>query len=116
MELSFQRLTQHPCYGVPLVLWEELVRNRRGGEIIANQGLDPSATLYMLAKQLSQVLSLSPVLHRSALPDTPEAKRIREIAPAEVVFVVIIIIVLKMVYGLDGKERQVMSGWRRKIK
>lgn len=65
-------------------------------------------TLYMLAKRLSQVFSLKLVLHSSSAPDTPDVKkevRGSENAPVEVTFVAIIVIVLKMVYGLDGKER-----------
>ncbi|KAM6495809.1 hypothetical protein JOM56_008515 [Amanita muscaria] len=71
-------------------------------------GMGGTPTLYMLAKRLSQVFPLKLVLHSSSAPDTPDVKkevRGSENAPVEVTFVAVIVIVLKMVYGLDGKER-----------
>ena len=69
---------------------------------------DYLATLYALAKRLLQVLSVSLFLHPSVVPNTPDTnyeKNGRAIVPIEVTFVAIIIMVLKMTYGLDGKAR-----------
>ena len=69
------------------------------------------ASLYSYAKQLSSVLSLPLTLHYSL---APKLKRIKQIdpehhkydnAPVEVSLVAVVIVVLKMVYGLDGKKR-----------
>ncbi|KAJ3529209.1 hypothetical protein NM688_g7884 [Phlebia brevispora] len=70
-----------------------------------------SATLYMLTKKLCGILSLPLTLHYSL---APKLKRIRQQdpehhkydnAPAEVSLVAAVVVVLKLVYGLDGKKR-----------
>ena len=71
------------------------------------------ATLYGLTKRLSSVLSLPLTLHSSLAPGLakkrkydPNAHQMDNV-PVEVSFMASCIIVLKMVYGLDGTvERQ----------
>ena len=71
-----------------------------------------SATLYTLAKKLARVLSIPLSLHRSL---ASSLKRSRQRDPnwhkhddaiPEVALVAVVIVVLKMVYGLDDKRRQ----------
>ncbi|KAF8621574.1 hypothetical protein AX15_007600 [Amanita polypyramis BW_CC] len=65
-------------------------------------------TVYGMAKRLLQVLSVPLVLHPSIAPSPPDTKLEKhryENAPMEVTFVAVIIMVLKLVYGLDGKGR-----------
>lgn len=70
------------------------------------------AQLYLLTKQLGRVLSLPTSLH-SAVPtsdiegDSSERHCHDDVSP-EVALVSTAIIVLKLVYGLDGKMRQVL--------
>ncbi|KAJ7507908.1 hypothetical protein B0H11DRAFT_1969266 [Mycena galericulata] len=78
---------------------------------VVNQGLGGSPTLYRLTKRLAAVLSLPLTLHRSLAPRLerrrgydPETHKNDSVAP-EVAFVATAIIVLKMVYGLDGELR-----------
>lgn len=71
------------------------------------------AQLYLLTKQLGRVLSLPTSLHHSAVPtsdiegDSSERHCHDDVSP-EVALVSTAIIVLKLVYGLDGKMRQVL--------
>ncbi|KAF7352714.1 hypothetical protein MVEN_01237500 [Mycena venus] len=78
---------------------------------IVTQCLGGTPTLYRLTKRLSAVLSLPLTLHNSLAPRLKRVKRydveshkFDNVAP-EVAFVTTGIIVLKLVYGLDGKER-----------
>ncbi|KAF7793654.1 hypothetical protein EIP86_004769 [Pleurotus ostreatoroseus] len=77
----------------------------------AVRSLEGTPSLYSYAKQLSSILSLPLTLHYSL---APKLKRIKQIdpehhkydnAPVEVSLVAVVIVVLKMVYGLDGKKR-----------
>lgn len=69
------------------------------------------ATLYFLAKKLGKVVSLTLTLHYSL---SPALKRVKmrdpehhkyDNAPPEVALIAILIVVLKLVYGFDGKKR-----------
>lgn len=69
------------------------------------------ASLYIYTKKLCSVLSLPLTLHYSL---APKLKRIKQQdpehhkydnAPVEVSLVAAVIVVLKLVYGLDGKKR-----------
>ncbi|KAJ7047279.1 hypothetical protein C8F04DRAFT_1058314 [Mycena alexandri] len=78
---------------------------------VVTQCLGGSPTLYKLTKRLSNVLGLPLTLHHSLAPPLqrvkqrdPHRHKNDNVAP-EVAFVATGIIVLKMVYGLDGKER-----------
>ncbi|KAJ7094679.1 hypothetical protein B0H15DRAFT_775984 [Mycena belliarum] len=78
---------------------------------VVNQCLGGTPTLYKLTKRLSSVLELPLVLHQSLAPRLrrnkardPEFHQYDSIAP-ELAFLATAIVVLKMVYGLDGKPR-----------
>lgn len=69
------------------------------------------ATLYILAKKLAKILSLTLSLHPSL---SPTLKRVKQrdpeyhkydSAPAEVSLAATVVVVLKLVYGLDEKQR-----------
>ena len=69
------------------------------------------ATLYILSKKLARVLSLTLTLHHSL---SPALKRIKQRdpehhkfdnAPVEVSLAAVVIVVLKLAYGLDGRKR-----------
>ncbi|KAJ7638901.1 hypothetical protein FB45DRAFT_904216 [Roridomyces roridus] len=75
------------------------------------QGLGGNPTLYRLTKRLAAVLSLPLTLHHSLAARLqrrrtrdPETHKKDNVAP-EVAFLATGIIVLKMVYGLDGESR-----------
>lgn len=67
--------------------------------------------LYMLSKRLAKVLSIPLTLHPSLAPGLSKRRRgdpdrhQSDSAPAEVGLLAAVMIVLKMVYGLDGNER-----------
>ena len=69
------------------------------------------AMLYMMSKRLAKVLSIPLTLHRSLAPGLSRRRRgdpdrhQSDNAPAEVALLAALIIVLKMVYGLDGNKR-----------
>ena len=69
------------------------------------------ASLYLYAKKLCSVLSLPLTLHYSLAPKLQRIKQIDsehhkyDNAPVEVSLVAAVVVVLKMVYGLDGKKR-----------
>ena len=69
------------------------------------------AMLYMLSKQLAKALSIPLILHSSLAPGLSKRRRgdpdrhKSDSAPAEVGLLAAVMIVLKMVYGLDGNER-----------
>lgn len=70
-----------------------------------------TAVLYNLTKTLSRVLSLPLVLHHSLAPSLkrvnlrdPDSHKYDSVPP-EVAFAAASVIVLKMVYGLDGTPR-----------
>jgi len=66
--------------------------------------------LYVMAKRLASVRSV-PLTQCGAAPGLPKIKasdvmrRVSDNAPVEVQCMATLIIVLKMVYGLDGKAR-----------
>ena len=69
------------------------------------------ATLYYLAKKLGRIVSLTLTLHYSLSPllsrlkvRDPEHHKYDN-APPEVALVAIVIVMLKLAYGLDGKKR-----------
>jgi RNA polymerase I-specific transcription initiation factor RRN7 len=71
----------------------------------------PLAVLYDLAKTVAHVLSLPLALHHTLAPrlahlkdDDPDSHKYDNVPP-ELALLVAVIIVLKMVYGLDGKLR-----------
>lgn len=73
------------------------------------------ATLYGLTKRLASVLSLPLTLHSSLAPGLakkrkydPNAHQMDNV-PVEVSFMASCIIVLKMVYGLDGTAERQMT-------
>ncbi|KAH9951607.1 hypothetical protein B0H21DRAFT_775794 [Amylocystis lapponica] len=77
----------------------------------AVRGLCGTPTLYMLAKRVARVLSIPLTLHRSLAPglkrtrkNDPDWHKYDNAVP-EVALAASAIIVLKMVYGLDGKVR-----------
>ncbi|OBZ70396.1 RNA polymerase I-specific transcription initiation factor rrn7 [Grifola frondosa] len=78
----------------------------------AVRSLCGTPTLYMLAKKLARVISIPLSLHRSLVPALTRAKtrdsswHKHDDAIPEVAIAAAVIIVLKMVYGLDGKPRQ----------
>jgi RNA polymerase I-specific transcription initiation factor RRN7 len=69
------------------------------------------AVLYKLGKALGHVLSLPLVLHRTLTPRLAQAKdedgdsHKYDVVPPELALVVVVVMVLKMVYGLDGRSR-----------
>jgi RNA polymerase I-specific transcription initiation factor RRN7 len=67
-----------------------------------------SAVLYNLGKTVAHVLSLPLALHHTLAPrlkdDDPESRKYDN-APPELALFVAVVIVLKMVYGLDGQTR-----------
>ncbi|KAF8639808.1 hypothetical protein AX17_001067 [Amanita inopinata Kibby_2008] len=62
-------------------------------------------TLYTLARRVSEVLSLPLVLHASLKPRNIKSHGQVDNLPVEVALVAVTVIVLKLVYGLDGKTR-----------
>lgn len=75
------------------------------------------AVLYNLGKTVAQVLSLPLALHHTLAPrlahikeDDPDSHKYDNIPP-ELALLVAVIIVLKMVYGLDGQARWVNLPW-----
>ncbi|KAI0686432.1 hypothetical protein BC835DRAFT_1288082 [Cytidiella melzeri] len=86
------------CNAAP-ILWR-VVKRLRG-----------TPTLYMLTKKLAHILSLPLTLHRAL---SPILRRIKPLdpeyhkydnAPVEVSLAAAVVVVLKLVYGLDGKNR-----------
>jgi RNA polymerase I-specific transcription initiation factor RRN7 len=71
-----------------------------------------SAVLYSLGKTVAHVLSLPLALHHTLAPrlalkgDDPDSYKYDNVPP-ELALLVTVIIVLKMVYGLDGQPRYV---------
>ena len=70
-----------------------------------------TATLYLLSKKLAKILSLTLTLHYSLSPILKRAKmrdpehHKYDNAPPEVALIATVLVVLKLVYGLDGKKR-----------
>ncbi|KAJ3856373.1 hypothetical protein EV368DRAFT_32543 [Lentinula lateritia] len=81
------------------------------------QGMGGTPTLYAMTKSLSHRLSLPMVLHQSLAPKMQNLKagdpqtHNLDNAPVEASLLATVIVVLKMVYGLDGKRRQAISNW-----
>jgi RNA polymerase I-specific transcription initiation factor RRN7 len=78
--------------------------------------LNMPATLYVLTKKLSRILSVTLTLHRTL---SPVLRRIKPFdpeyhkydnAPVEVSLAAAVIVVLKLIYGLDGKKRVPRAG------
>lgn len=67
--------------------------------------------LYKLSKALGHVLSLPLVLHHTLAPRLARTKdedgdsHKYDVVPPELALMVVVLIVLKMVYGLDGRPR-----------
>lgn len=73
------------------------------------------AILYKLTKKLANILSLPLTLHRSLAPNLkrqktrdPDSHKFDNVPP-ELAFMATCVVVLKMVYGLDGQPRCVIS-------
>ncbi|KAJ3869410.1 hypothetical protein EV359DRAFT_30132 [Lentinula novae-zelandiae] len=79
------------------------------------QGMGGTPTLYAMTKSLSHRLSLPMVLHQSLAPKMQNLKardpqtHNLDNAPVEASLLATVIVVLKMVYGLDGERRQAIS-------
>ncbi|EKM59233.1 uncharacterized protein PHACADRAFT_87096 [Phanerochaete carnosa HHB-10118-sp] len=82
----------------------------------ATRALQGTPTLYLLAKKLGKVVSLTLTLHYSL---SPALRRVKmrdpehhkyDNAPPEVALIAILIVALKLVYGFDGKKRVPRSG------
>jgi hypothetical protein len=80
------------------------------------EGATSTAVLYNLGKTIAHVLSLPLALHHSLAPglahlkdNDPESHKYDDV-PAELALLVAVIIVLKMVYGFDGRPRCVREG------
>ncbi|KAH9965921.1 hypothetical protein BC827DRAFT_1181039 [Russula dissimulans] len=77
--------------------------------------LGGSPVLYSLSKTVAHVLSLPLVLHHTLAPrlahvkaEDPDSHKYDNV-PAELALLVVVIIVLKMVYGFDGQGRYVSA-------
>ncbi|KAI1795209.1 hypothetical protein LXA43DRAFT_882600 [Ganoderma leucocontextum] len=74
--------------------------------------LQGTPTLYVLAKKLARLVSIPLTLHRVLVPALKRAKKNdpafhkHDSAVPEVSLVATVIVVMKMVYGMDGKSRQ----------
>ncbi|KAI9001035.1 hypothetical protein BD414DRAFT_473429 [Trametes punicea] len=73
--------------------------------------LQGAPTLYVLTKKLARLVSIPLTLHRSLAPALPRERRRdptfhkHDSAVPEVALVAAVIVVMKMVYGLDGSPR-----------
>ena len=71
----------------------------------------PTAVLYVLAKKLARRVSVPLTLHKSLAPALVRTKKKDPIwhkqdsAVPEVALVASVIVVMKLVYGMDGKPR-----------
>lgn len=71
----------------------------------------PAATIYILAKKVARVLSVPLMLHRTLASPLQQIKKKDPVwhkfdnAVPEVCLAATVIVVLKLVYGLDGKHR-----------
>ncbi|KAI0719577.1 hypothetical protein C8T65DRAFT_706255 [Cerioporus squamosus] len=89
-----------PEMNAPPILWQA---------VRALQGLP---TLYVMTKKLARVVSIPLTLHRSLAPELVRKKKKdpayhkHDSAVPEVALVAAVIVVMKMVYGLDGKPRR----------
>jgi len=92
-----------------MLLWHLFVPFARIADSVLTLILAP---LYLLTKQLGRVLSLSTSLHHAPFLSDIEGDNIEghhhDNVPPEVALVGTAIIVLKLVYGLDGNMRQVI--------
>lgn len=106
-----------PALNASPILWRAIrcLGGTRTWIIIAVQPLltCPTATLYNLTKRLAYILSLPLTLHYSLAPSLkqvgvrdPDSHKYDNIPP-ELAFLATCIVVLKMVYGLDGNPRYV---------
>lgn len=111
MACSHQSSTRRPsCGGLCSNVLEALVCSPEVLNYTYNE-YSSSATLYGLAKRLGYILSLPLTLHHSLsptlrriAPDDPDVQ-IYDNIPPELALVATAIVVLKLVYGLDGKLR-----------
>jgi len=77
----------------------------------AVRGLGGSSVLYVLAKALTSVLSLSLTLHHCLVPAenrSPNDQRnyqVGDSVPPELMLIGAVVVVYKLVYGLDGTQR-----------
>jgi len=78
---------------------------------VGGADMSTEAMLYMLSKRLANVLSIPLTLHSSLAPGLEKRRgsdphrHQYDNAPAEVGLLAAMMMVLKMVYGLDGSER-----------
>src|ERR1700722_2653923 len=103
------------CFGESSAAWVERVRVFGIASVDANVIellLLLTATVYELTKRLLRELHVPLTLHKSlsrkllrTKKDDPESYR-RDNIPPEVGFAAATVIVLKMVYGLDGETRR----------
>jgi len=79
--------------------------------------VEPKAVLYKLSKTLAHVLSLPLVLNHTLAPRLAQSKNQDgdshkyDDVPPELALVAVVVIVLKMVYGLDGRPRCVRQAY-----
>ncbi|KDQ64561.1 hypothetical protein JAAARDRAFT_52507 [Jaapia argillacea MUCL 33604] len=80
-------------------------------------GLGGTPTLYNLTKSVSRTLSLNLTIHYSLGPQLeklrhtdPDFYHKYDNVPPEAALVAAVVVVLKMTYGLDGRERTPLSG------
>jgi RNA polymerase I-specific transcription initiation factor RRN7 len=103
------------CYGVLCALLAGAVSGMRASwkmNTIAKWNVSRVlAVLYMLGKTVAHVLSLPLALHHTLAPrlehlkdDDPDSHKYDNVPPELALFVAVLI-VLKMVYGLDGRPR-----------
>jgi len=85
-------------------------RIERWADVMA-RGACTEAVLYKLSKTLAHVLSVPLALHHTLAPRPAQTKdedgdsHKYDDVPPELALVVVVVIVLKMVYGLDGRPR-----------
>ncbi|KAE9389637.1 hypothetical protein BT96DRAFT_866263, partial [Gymnopus androsaceus JB14] len=76
------------------------------------QGIGGTPTLYAMTKRLARILSLPLALHQSLVPKLLQLKKGDpqthkfDNAPVEASLLAAVIVVLKMVYGLNGESKQ----------
>lgn len=105
--------TPRLCSGAPYVRSPAPVRRARARSVCLAIDM-ATAVVYQHAKRLARVLGLPLVLHRALAPTLGPAPaqamthKLDDVAP-EVALVACVIVVLKLVYGLDGQPRFVRA-------
>jgi hypothetical protein len=92
-----------------------MVRSPRSDPPFALPDRGCTATLYTASKKLAGILSLPLTLHHTLAPglktprkDDPETHKFDNVQP-EVALIATVVVVLRLIYGLDGKKR--LSGF-----